>query len=300
MISNTYKKYLWLLNTLLQHKKLTFAELQDKWAASSINDGTELSLRTFHDHRKVVQQLFDVEIVCDKANGYKYYIEGYESLKQDYARKWLINSFNVSNMVDEGKSLKERIILEDIPQGTEFLQLVIEAMKENKVLEVDYHPFIGEWGPRHIMPYALKMYNRRWYILGYVEQSKGIRQLALDRIEELNITDQTFKIPEDFNAEAYYEDSVGIYVDGNLKPQKVKIRAFKPHDSYMRSLPLHHSQVEIKGDSKDYTDFSYRLCLTPDLTSQLLGMGSWIEVLEPMELREELINKTNEMLNRYK
>jgi len=300
MISNTYKKYLWLLNTLLQHKKLTFAELQDKWAASTINDGSELSLRTFHDHRKVVQQLFDVEIVCDKANGYKYYIEGHESLKQDYARKWLINSFNVSNMVDEGKSLKERILLEDIPQGTEFLQLVIEAMKENKVLDVDYHPFIGEWGPRHIMPYALKMYNRRWYILGYVEQSKGIRQLALDRIEELNMTDQTFKIPKNFNAEAYYEDSVGIYVDGNLKPQKVKIRAFNPHDSYMRSLPLHHSQVEIKGDSKEYTDFSYRLSLTPDLTSQLLGMGSKIEVLEPKELREELINKTNEMLNRYK
>ena len=134
MISNTYKKYLWLLNTLLRYKKLTFAEIRDKWMSSSLNDGTELSLRTFHDHRKAVQQLFDVEVICDKANGYKYYIEGHDSLEQDYARKWLINSFNVRNMVSEGKSLKNRIILEDIPQGTEFLQPVIEAMKEEREL----------------------------------------------------------------------------------------------------------------------------------------------------------------------
>lgn len=299
MISNTYKKYLWLLNTLLRYKKLTYAEIRDKWMSSSLNDGTELSLRTFHDHRKAVQQLFDVEVMCDKANGYKYYIEGHDSLEQDYARKWLINSFNVSNMVSEGKSLKNRIILEDIPQGTEFLQLVIEAMKEERELEVDYHPFMGKCGVLHIQPYTLKMYNRRWYILGYMKEENGIRHLALDRIEELNITKQTFKIPHDFNAESYYNDSVGIFVNENLKPKKVRIRAFKPYDSYIKSLPLHHSQVEIKDDNKDYADFKLDVCLTPDLTSQLLAMGDKVEVLEPKELREDIKDVLNKAFKRY-
>ena len=55
--------------------------------------------------------------------------------------------------------------------------------------------------------------------------------------------------------------SVGIFVNENLKPKKVRIRAFKPYDSYIKSLPLHHSQVEIKDDNKDYADFKLDVCL---------------------------------------
>ena len=74
----------------------------------------------------------------------------------------------------------------------------------------------------------------------------------------------------------------------NWKPQKVVVRVFGVHVEYMRSLPLHFSQQEIKTEHKEYSDFEYQLCLTPELTSQLLAMGEKIEVMEPIGLRGEI------------
>lgn len=299
MISKTYKKYLWLVNTLLQYRKLTLAEIQDKWAKSSLYDGTELSTRTFHQHRNAVTELFDVEVVCDNADGYRYYIKGASAIQRDNASKWLIDSFNVSNIVSEGRTMKDRILLEDIPEGAEYLQLIIEAMKENVELELNYTPFIGSCGVCHVKPFALKVYNRRWYILGYLNEHNGIRNLALDRVEWMNKTDTPFQVPKGFDAKAFYENSVGIYVNEKLTPEKIRIRAFKPHDSYLRSLPLHNTQVEVKGQSAEYTDFCYNLCITPDLINQLLAMGNRIEVLEPQELVTAMKNEILSMAKIY-
>ena len=47
-------------------------------------------------------------------------------------------------------------------------------------------------------------------------------------------------------------------------------------------------------------EFTYRVSITPELISQLLAMGDRVEVLEPVELREEMKERINSMLNFYK
>lgn len=49
MISKTYHKYIWLLNTLLTSSPLTFDEVNMLWEDSPANDGP-IPLRTFHDY----------------------------------------------------------------------------------------------------------------------------------------------------------------------------------------------------------------------------------------------------------
>lgn len=115
----------------------------------------------------------------------------------------------------------------------------------------------------------------------------------------MELTTVTFRYPDDFDAEEYYSNTVGIFVNDQLKPQKVLVRAFGVHVEYMRTLPLHHTQKEVECKHRQYSDFQYRLCLTPELTSQLLAMGEKIEVLEPVELREEIKNRLLNTLNRY-
>ena len=64
------KRQLWLLNTLLRYKKLSFKELQSKWKDSYLNDDdSELSLRTFHDHKDAIEEMFPVQIKCDSKEG---------------------------------------------------------------------------------------------------------------------------------------------------------------------------------------------------------------------------------------
>lgn len=299
MISKTFNRYIWLLNTLLQHRRLTFEEISCRWKDSCLGDGRPLALRTFHMHREAIAELFGVEVECDTSS-YEYYISSSSQLKNDKTRQWLLNSFTVSNMIEAGRNMKDRILFEEIPEGTEYLQTVIDAMQRKKELKIDYKPFNGHQSIFHLQPYAMKVYHQRWYVVGYLKEQEGIRNIALDRILEMELTDDSFILPNDFDAEEYYAHTVGIFVNDKLKPQKVVVRVFGVHVEYMRSLPLHFSQQEIKTEHKEYSDFEYQLCLTPELTSQLLAMGEKIEVMVPIGLREEIRKRLFAAINRYK
>ena len=284
---------------MLQEKQMTFEEISRRWQLSNIGDGRSIPLRTFHQHRTAVEELFGVEIRCNTSNGYKYYIANPEVLKNDKTRKWLLNSFNLSNMITAGHNMKDRILFEDIPHGTEYLQTIIDAMQQSKELAIDYQPFYGHRASYTIQPYAMKAYHQRWYVLGYIKELDAIRNIALDRLLEMAITAQSFELPENFNAEKYYESTVGIFVNDELSPVKVKLKAYGSQIEYLRSLPLHKSQRETASKYGEFCVFEYKLCLTPELSSQILAMGENVEVLEPIELREEIKRRLEENLTHY-
>lgn len=300
MISKTFNRYIWLLNILLQEKQMTFDEISKRWKDSNMGDDKPMPLRTFHQHRGAVEELFGVEIKCNTANGYKYYIANPEVLKYDKTRKWLLNSFNLSNMITAGHNMKGRILFEDIPHGTEYLQTIIDAMQQSKELTIDYQPFYGHRASYTIQPYAMKTYRQRWYVLGYIKELDALRNIALDRLLEMTITEQSFELPESFNAEKYYENTVGIFVNDDLSPVKVKLKAYGYQIEYLRSLPLHKSQREATSKYSEFCVFEYKLCLTPELSSQIMAMGENVEVLEPQELRKEIKHRMEQCLTKYK
>ena len=146
----------------------------------------------------------------------------------------------------------------------------------------------------------MKTYHQRWYVLGFIKELNAIRNIALDRLLEMTIKEQSFSFPENFNAAKYYENTVGIFVNDDLSPVKVKLRAYGKQIEYLRSLPLHKSQCETFSKYGEFCVFEYKLCLTPELSSQILAMGENVEVLEPIELREEIMSRLNDCLNRYR
>ncbi len=300
MISKTFNRYIWLLNLLLQEKLMTFDEISKRWKGSNMGDNNPLPLRTFHQHRGAVEELFGVEIKCNTSKGYKYYIANPEVLRNDKTRKWLLNSFNLSNMIIAGHNMKDRILFEDIPRGTEYLQTIIDAMQQSKELAIDYQPFYGHRASYTIQPYAMKTYHQRWYVLGFIKELNAIRNIALDRLLEMTIKEQPFKFPKNFNAEKYYANTVGIFVNEKLSPVKVTLKAYGKQIEYLRSLPLHKSQCETFSKYGEFCVFEYKLCLTPELSSQILAMGENVEVLEPIELREDIMSRLNDCLNRYR
>ena len=196
--------------------------------------------------------------------------------------------------------MKDRILFEEIPSGAEFAQTVVDAMQQNRVLFVDYKPFQGEKFELYLQPYAMRVYNQRWYVVGRFKESGSIRNIALDRILRMEITDEEFSLPEDFDASDYYAHTVGIFVNEALKPQRVVLRTYGVSTEYMRSVPLHHSQREIATNGNESSDFEYHLNLTPELTSKLLSKGDWVEVLDPKELREKVKEQAQAIAELYR
>ena len=294
------KRQLWLLNTLLRYKKLSFKELQSKWKDSYLNDDdSELSLRTFHGHKDAIEELFPVKIKCDVADGYRYYVVKTSPKEQDSMLEWMLNSFNIADIVGDAKNMHDRILLEEIPGGTEYLEDIISALKDNNELHLFYqsykHP---EHYDCHFQPYAMKVVRQRWYVLGFLIESNGVRTIALDRIQTLETTKKKFTVPKDFSAKDYFMNSVGIWVNEEDKPQKVVIRSSPVMADYLRSLPLHWSQKEINATDK-YVDFEYKLNINHELVLKILGLGSSIKVLEPENLIHQLKQELWNMIKSY-
>ena len=299
MISKTYYKYIWLLDTLLTSHPLTIDEINMLWENCPVSDGP-IPLRTFHEHRKGIKEMFGVEIACDRSRGNVYYVKNPEVLDEQRLSKWLLQNYSIPQDFATFNGMKDRIMLEEIPLGTAFLDTIIEAMKQNVELKVDYQRYENKKEEHlqtfHIQPYALRAYNRRWYLLGYLKEQVELRTIALDRVLSLKVLANSFKLPEDFDVRKYFANVVGIYVNDDLPVTKVKIRAYGVQAEYLRSTPLHKSQSESHSKHGKFAEFTYRLCITPELVSQLLAMGENVEVLEPKELREKMKKRIYNML----
>lgn len=298
MASNVINRYVWLLNTLLQHKELSLKEISNLWKNSGLGDNKPLPRRTFQMHREAIEGLFNINIMYE-ATSNVYRIEDADKFKCNRACRWLLESFSVANLIQAGTNMEERILFEDVPGGVEHIDKVVKAMQLNRILRIDYRQFGKEPKTLLFRPYAMKIYNRRWYVVGRANEGGKIVNIALDRTLSMEMTNETFSLPEDFDAKNYYACSVGIYVNENDAPQIVTIRVRGILREYLRTLPLHHSQEEV-ATSAEHSDFRYFLSLTPELTTQILAMGEGVEVVTPKMLRERVRDRAVEIANIYK
>ncbi len=286
MAKDLLKRYVWLVDTINTAGKITFQDISDKWQRSDLSEGEELPLRTFHNHKKAIRSLLEIDIKCEKRTN-SYYISGINDIESDEVATWLINSFMVSNLIAESQSLKHRIILENIPSGQRYLSPIIRAMREGNVLNVTYQSY---WKNApdvfEVEPYFIKLFRQRWYMIGRSPHYDAIRVYSLDRLQDLEVTSKSFRMPDDFDAEEFFIHSFGIIADEKIQPATVEVRVWEKQVRYLRDLPLHHSQKESLTAS-DYSHFTFFLKPTDDFIQELLSQGDRIEVLRPQWLREE-------------
>lgn len=295
-------KYVWIIETIYRAKKISFNELNERWLSDKeMSRGADLSKRTFANWCYVIGDMFGIDIVNENRGEYRYYIDNVEDIRRNGLRSWLYNTFCVSNALANSQSIKDRILLEYVPSGQDYLKPIIDAMKENRVLNITYHNYWrDEDKDFRIQPYCVKLFKQRWYVVAKPDYEDSKPYIfSLDRIRRLQTTDETFKMPKDWNAEEYFKDSYGIIVGTNVKPQAVKLKVNASQANYIRDLKLHDSQEEIERN-EEYSIFRYWIRPQFDFIQELLWNGGDVEVLEPKELREEMAEIVESMWNKYR
>lgn len=298
MAKDLFNRYIWLVDTIYRADGITFEEINEKWLRNSMSEGLDLPLKTFHNHRKAIEDMFDINIVCDKRGGYKYYIENADDMEKGGVRTWLLNTFAVNNLINESHHLKRRIVFEQIPSGQNFLTPVIEAMRDGMSIEIKYKSF---WRQdeytTEVEPYFVKVFKQRWYLIARNKVKDAIRIYALDRIHALAQTGNAFVMPKDFSPEEYFYNSFGIISQDNCPPEIVELKVYGTQKEYFRTLPLHHSQEEVEN-ADGYSIFRYYLSPTYDFIQEILSHGCEVEVLSPQHLRDEVRSHAATIMSR--
>ena len=123
-------------------------------------------------------------------------------------------------------------------------------------------------------------------------------KFSLDWIESIEILQTKYTIDKNFDVEVYFNDCFGIMVDGSLKAERVVLRAYGLTPYYLRDLPMHHSQKEIKR-TEEYTDFEYKLRPAEDFIEHLLSLSTRVRVIEPVWLAREMQQRLKDALGLY-
>lgn len=286
-------RYVWFVSTIYNRGPISLAELQQRFE-SHFGRGEELSERAFHRYKKTVTDLFDIDIEYNRAwRGYV--IADREGLKDMGMRNWLIQTFSVNSILHECQDLKNRILLEEVPSGQQYLTTIVDAMRESVALSMTYQSFwMDEPATFEIEPWCVKLFEQRWYMLGKGGYDEP-RIYALDRIKALEATERKFKLPKKFDAAEFFKDYYGIIIsDDDYDVCPVALQVDAQQSNYLRTLPLHHTQVEVECDD-EYSIFEYRLCPTFDFRQKLLSMGGSVEVLAPQELAYHFNNLGHEI-----
>jgi hypothetical protein len=315
MSRNLFARDLWEINTLYERGHITLRELNGLYRDSYLYDEADeearlekrkngndddgaIPRRTWDNHRREIETIFDVNIECRKSDN-TYYIADDEGYMASEMTHMICNHFAVKNMLGEAQHLKSRVMYENVPSGYKYLTTVIQAMRENKVLNITYQSFVrGEKTEFLLHPYCLKVFRLRWYVVGWHEPSNEVRIYGLDRVEGMTISSKKFTMPNDFDAKEYFDGSFGVFRNDGVAVETVRLRANVEERAYLRTLPLHHSQQEVEtGDDSSV----FELLLRPsfDFKQAILAMGANVEVLEPQWLRDELREKVSQMLNLY-
>ena len=298
-IADIFKQYIWITDTLYRTGGLTFQELNERWMKTEMSGGLPIPRTTFIRHKEDIENMFGICIECQRKGGYFYYIENNDFMRNNHLQEWMLDSLSISSMLMESSSLQDRIVLENIPMGKEYLQPIINAMKQDHKLLMTYHKFgQQESYTITIEPYAIKVFKQRWYLVAMNPKRETPSIYALDRIEHLEETEETFQFPTDFDTEAFFRDCYGVLSGTGDKAQHIIIRAFAPYMNYLRTLPLHHSQKEVQS-TPEYADFEFYLRPTFDFRQELLAQGHDVEVLCPATFREEMKAMLEKMLSRY-
>jgi predicted DNA-binding transcriptional regulator YafY len=282
----------------LRRRPASFEEIKSFLEIESEIQGFDFSLgiRTFQRDLNEIRSLYNIDIKCDKSTKL-YYINNEE---QDTGNERLLEAFDIINALKINEKLSNFIQFEDRrPQGTEHLFGLLHAVKNRLQIKFVYSKYWEEeQSNRVVEPYMLKEFKHRWYILAKDLKNNELKCFALDRISDLEISHRKFLVPDDFNADKFYENYFGIISPKDEKPEEI-ILSFDPFQGkYIKSLPLHTSQ-EILIDNESELRVKLRICITHDFVMELLSHGDSVRVIGPEKLIKELKEIYNNVLNFY-
>lgn len=286
----TKREYLLRYSAIIKRLKrqpANFSDLEDALEYESELHGYDLmvSKRTFQRDLDDIRSLFHIDIQYDFSR--KVYFIADE--KEPELNDRILDAFDMYQALNVTDHLSNYIHFDSRkPMGTEYLSGILHAIKNRRVLELQYRKFLhAETEVKVLEPLALKEFRQRWYLVGKDLHDQFTKALALDRMETLEITQKKFKYPSDFNIHNYFQHCFGVIRPNDMKAQEIILRFEAFQGQYMKTLPLHESQTILKETD---LELEMRLFLYPtfDFVMELMSYGDLVQVIRPQSLADEL------------
>ena len=294
------KKCLYLIDLLSRRGPMSLKEINEHYQYSSLYDG-EIIPRTFARYKDYIAETFPCYIEYNQSTN-EYYLKRYHQYGQDdRLYNYLLSAYHIEGMSELAVKHRDKVKLYEAPTGVENVQIILEAIDQQKGIECDYYSFDRATKKQQLLiPYFLKTWEQRWYLAAEPDNHHhGISIFALERMDNIRLTEQKILPSNDVTADEYWEGSFGVNHSDNQVPKRIVIKVYGSQANYVRALPIHESQKELEC-TDEYTIFEYHIVSCFNLYQQLLWHREKLEIIEPIEMREEMKKIVQNIISLYK
>jgi predicted DNA-binding transcriptional regulator YafY len=181
-------------------------------------------------------------------------------------------------------------------EAKETIQTLNDAVLGSRTVRMRYRTGrTGAESERDLDPYRVWYRAGGLYVIGHDHQSGEIRTFAVDRIQEIALTDARFETPDGFDFDEYTASSFGVIAE---PATRVRIQ-FEPRwATYVEEHTWHPSQkLESLPDGR--LELTMEVGGTAELRSWVLSFGDGALVIEPELLRKEVRKELLAAAERY-
>ena len=183
-------------------------------------------------------------------------------------------------------------------KGIEFLEDLYHATSTESALVIDYQPYSEQKESFVFSPCYLKEYNNRWFVFGRKNMDADVVTLAIDRIVSINQSKSQYQFSLNFNPVSYFGPIIGVTRPVGKSEVELTLKFKNPRGQYVKTKPLHKSQVLIEESSKQVI---IKICIIPnnEMYAQLLSFGSDLTIVRPKEIKLAMKDKIQAMYKLY-
>jgi predicted DNA-binding transcriptional regulator YafY len=184
-------------------------------------------------------------------------------------------------------------------KGLDNLPVLYKAIIKEICLNLEYQSFKeSESRVFTIHPYYLKQYNKRWFLFGLNDSDNLLYNLPLDRIKSINPSSKKYRKNQIANFKEHFEDIIGVSMQPDSKPIKIKLKLDKEIAPYILTKPLLGSQKKIEQND-EFTIIEIEVATNIELKQLLLSYGDGIEIISPTAYRNEIKETIENMKIKY-
>jgi predicted DNA-binding transcriptional regulator YafY len=179
--------------------------------------------------------------------------------------------------------------------AVKYISPLFNATLYQRTVKITYKSFFQKDEVEVLLhPYYLKQYNNRWFCFGFNEKEKKITNLALDRILDVKEAKVRFKKNETIDFNEFLEEVVGVTVK-DIPVEKVVLKISNELWPYLETKPLHSTQTRINKGERDFVTAFIKVRPNYELQSLLLSHGEKIEIVEPLGLKKEILERVKKI-----
>jgi len=177
------------------------------------------------------------------------------------------------------------------------IEKVSEAIVQKKTIEMIYYTMSrSKETRRKLAPYKIWFFDDTFYLIGNCGMRDDVRIFALDRIKDLELTDERFEMPADFDLEDFMKLSFGVF---RGDPIRVRIRFAADIAGYISEKIWHETQ-SIETQSDGSIIFDAEVAGTMEIKYWIMRWGARAKVLEPESLKQEIREEAEDIVENYK